>query len=156
MIAQRLDEKPTTRVFYPLREGVLVTDAWFCADRYRYAVEGLSQLRWGRTQMRSELRSALRIIAAETVFVIAVMVGVATLAGPSIGLFALGALHLAVSGVLVGASAHRWPRKCQLWADYQGGPRLLYASADVTEFHKICRAAQRAIDYHYRRAAEQS
>lgn len=77
MIAQRLDEKPTTRVFYPLREGVLVTDAWFCADRYRYAVEGLSQLRWGRAQMRTELRAALRIIVAETLFVIVVMAGVA-------------------------------------------------------------------------------
>ena len=144
MIAQRLDEQPTTRVFYPLREGVLVTDAWFCADRFRYAVGGLSQLRWGRAEMRSELRSALRIIAAEALFVIVVMVGVATVAGASVGLFALGALHLVVSGVLVAVSAHRWPRKCQLWADYQGGPRLLYASADETEFHKICRATQRA------------
>jgi hypothetical protein len=88
----------------------------------------------------------MRGILVETGFVLAVMVMVAVQAGPSWPLFALGALHLLVSGALLAGSARRWPRPLNLVADYRGAPRLLHTSSDLTEFRKICRATQRAID----------
>lgn len=147
MVEQGLDDRTGTRVFYPLRAGVLVTETWFYANHFRYAVAELDGLRSGRGGSPGRRRSAMRGIGVETGFVLTVMVMVAVEAGPSWPLFALGALHLVVSGVLLAYSARRWPRPLNLVADYRGAPRLLHASSDPTEFRKICRATQRAIDH---------
>src|SRR5689334_16119332 len=70
-------ESPAIRVFYPLHEGVLITDTWFCAGGVRFAIADMDSL-WERTgHLQLARRAALEVIVAEALLVLAV-VGIMT------------------------------------------------------------------------------
>ena len=140
--------RPEIRVFYPLREGVLITDSWLCADRFRYAIAEIEGLWERQGSMQRARRAALEVIAAETVLVLAVVGVITLIGGPSPLLFGLAALDVVVAAALAGLSAWRWPRPHELWAVYRGRDTRIYSSPDLLEFHKVCRSAQRAVAFH--------
>jgi Family of unknown function (DUF6232) len=141
--------RPEIRVLYPLYEGVLITDSWFCAGGVRFAVADLDDL-WERSgHIQKARRAALEVIVAEALLVLAV-VGVMTLVrGPSAFLYGLAGLDLGLAFALAGASAFRWPRPLELWASYRGLRVVIYSGTDPVEFGKVARAAKRAVN-HYR------
>jgi hypothetical protein len=147
MSVESVPLKPETFVFYPLRKGVLVTDSWFCADRHRFAVSGLDEI-WERDGgIQPCRRAALEVIWAEAVLALVVVAVFTVTVGPSRLLYGLAGLDLGFALALAALSSYRWPRSHELWGNYQGRPTLLFASPEKVEFHKVCRAARRAIDH---------
>ena len=143
--------RPEIRVFYPLYEGVLVTDTWFCAGGVRFAIADLDDL-WERSgHIQQARRAALEVIAAEALLVMAVVGVITVVRGSSTVLYGLASLDLGLAFALVGASAFRWPRPQELWASYRGQRVVIYSGTDPVEFGKVARAAKRAVN-HYRDA----
>jgi hypothetical protein len=134
-------------VFYPLHQGVLVTDTWFCAGNVRFAIADVDDL-WERDgHLQPGRRAALEVIAAETFLVLAVVGVMTLLRGPSTFLYGLAGLDLGLAFALVFASALRWPRPQELCASYRGQRVVIYAGTDPVEFGKITRAATRAVNH---------
>ena len=141
--------RPEIRVFYPLYEGVVITDTWFCVGGVRFAIADLDNL-WERDgHLQPARRAALEVIAAEALLVLAVVVVMTLVHGPSTFLYGLAGLDLGLVFALAGASAFRWPRPVELWARYRGQDVRIYTGTDPVEFGKVARAAKRAVD-HYR------
>jgi Family of unknown function (DUF6232) len=136
-------------VFYPLRRGVLVTDGWFCAERHRLALAEIADVGWRQSGGHVTRRVARAIMLTE-ITLVAVVAAVATeIGGLSIIAFGLAAVHLAVAALVTWLNAYRYPGPLQLWAKRIGGPQLLlFSSSDQTEFHKVRRALERAVEYH--------
>jgi len=128
-------------VFYPSRGGVIVTDSWFMAHGRRYAISDLASASWRTGSMQASRVVALKVIGVEVALVAGVLAAVRT---PWAGV--VGAADLLLVATAAWASAHRWPNPIQLWALHRGVPTMLYTSTDSTEFHKVCRALQRAIE----------
>jgi hypothetical protein len=137
-------------VFYPLRRGVLVTDGWFCAERHRLALAQIGEIGWRQSGGHVTRRVARAIVATETMLVVTVAVVGTAIGGLSMLAFGLAAAHLAIAALVTWLSAYRYPGPLQLWARRTGGQQvLLFASADQTEFHKVRRALERAVEYHH-------
>jgi hypothetical protein len=136
-------------VFYPLRRGILVTDGWFCSQRFRLAVGDIGDIGWRQSGHRVTRHTAGAVIVTETVLLFAIaFIGTAA-GGPSIAAFVLASLYLPVALMLIWLSAYRYPGPLQLWAQHLGGQQvLLFSSSDQTEFHKVRRALERAVEYH--------
>ena len=142
------------RVFYPLRRGVLVTDGWFCDRTQRLAVREIGAIGWCQSPDRHAARSARLVVGTEVALVIGVGVIATEVAGPSYLAFGLATLHLAFVTLVAWFTAYRYPGPLQLWAQYRSGAQiLLFSSTDQTEFHKVRRAMQRAIEYNRELAA---
>lgn len=136
-------------VFYPLRRGVLVTNEWFCAQRRRLAVGEIGDIGWRQTAGHLTRRAARTIVLTETGLVLLVGSIAAGFAGASIIAFGIAALYLAVVCLVTWLNAYRYPGPLQLWVKCHGGKRhLLFSSPDQTEFHKVRRALERAVEYH--------
>lgn len=149
MDSQDLVEVQSPRVFYPLRRGVLVTDGWFCAERHRLAVSEIGDVGWRQSTGHVTGRVARTIVFTETALVLVVAALATAIGGPSIIAFGLAAVHLAGAALLTWFSAYRYPGSLQLWAKRTGGQQvLLFSTADQTEFHKVRRALERAVEYH--------
>ena len=85
----------------------------------------------------------------ELVLVVAVAVVATAIGGLSILAFGLAAMHLAAAALVTWLSAYRYPGRLQLWVNRTGGRQvLLFSSSDQTEFHKVRRALERAVEYH--------
>jgi hypothetical protein len=154
MDSQELVDVQRPRVFYPLRSGVLVTDGWFCAQRHRLAVAEIGDIGWLQSAGHVTGRVARTIMVTETALVVVVAVVATAIGGPSIIAFGLAAVHLAVAALVTWLSAYRYPGRLQLWVKRGGGQQvLLFSSADQTEFHKVRRALERAVEYHRELAA---
>src|SRR5689334_7666078 len=103
-------ESSAIRVFYPLHEGVLITDKWFCAGGVRFAIADLDDL-WERNgHIQQARRAALEVIVAEALLVLAVVGIMTVVRGPSTFLYGLAGLDLGLAFALASASALRWPR----------------------------------------------
>jgi hypothetical protein len=145
--------RPEIRVFYPLYEGVLVTDTWFCAGGLRFPIADLDDL-WERSgRIQQARRAALEVIVAEALLVLAVVGVITMVRGPSTFLYGLAGLDLGLAVALAGASAFRWPRPLELWASYRGERIVIYRGTDPVEFGKVARAAKRAVN-HFRDVAD--
>jgi Family of unknown function (DUF6232) len=145
---ESVQRRPEISVFYPRREGVLITESWFCADRQRFAVSRLERM-WERGgSIQSGRRLTLQLIGVEVLLMIAVVAVLSGALGPSRLLFGLAGVNLGIALLVAGFTAFVWPRPHELWGIYQGRETRLYASPDAVEFHKVCRAARRAVDHH--------
>jgi hypothetical protein len=142
------------RVFYPLRRGVLVTDMWFCAQAHRLSVREIGTVGWCQSTGRLTRRVARLIIVVDFALVIIVAVFAMAVVGSSLLALTLAAAHLSVVVLGTWFAAYRHPGPLQLWAEYLGGGQmLLFSSTDHTEFHKVRRALERAIEYNRELAA---
>jgi hypothetical protein len=140
--------RPEIRVFYPLHEGVLITETWFCAGGVRFAIADLDNL-WERTgHIQKARRAALEVIVAEALLVLAVVAVMTLVHGPSTFLYGLAGLDFGLAFAFAGASAIRWPRPLELWAGYRGQRVCIYTGTDPVEFGKVVRAANRAVSHH--------
>ena len=94
------------------------------------------------------------LLAVVVLLVVVVTLVATAIGGPSIIGFGLAAVHLAVAALVTWLSAYRYPGRLQLWVKRGGGQQvLLFSSADQTEFHKVRRALERAVEYHRELAA---
>jgi hypothetical protein len=141
------DKPHGPRVFYPMRRGVLITEEWFCAQQRRVAVKDVGQVGWRQSSTLVTRRVALRIVAIEMALVVSVAFLAISLGGPSLLAYALAGAHLVGVILVTWYSAYRYPGPLQLWAEVRGQPRLLLSSTEQTEFHKIRRALDRAVEY---------
>ncbi len=145
---RRRDDPESTVVFYPLRGGVLVTEEWFFAERHRLAVGNIGDVGWRQSGGHVTRRVARYIMASEVVLVLVVAVLATASDGLSMVGYALAAAYLAGAGLVTWLSAYRYPGQLQLWASRRDGQQLLLlSSSDQTEFHKIRRALERAVEY---------
>ena len=137
------------RVFYPLHEGVLITDTWFCSGGVRFAIADLDDLWERHGHIQQARRAALEVIVAEALLVLAVVGVMTAVRGPSTFLYGLAGLDLGLAFALASATAFRWPRPLELWASYRGQRVRVYTTTDPVEFGKLVRAVKRAVDnYH--------
>lgn len=133
--------KPPTRVFYPLRHGVLVTDQRFQASGRSYPIGELTDATWCVGSMQAGRRLLLRMVAVEALIVVAIVVTVPTL-------IAVAAVigYLLCATALMWFGGWRWPTPLELWANHRGEPALLFLSTNHTEFNQVSRALLRAIE----------
>lgn len=97
---------------------------------------------------------AVRIVLTEVGLVSVIAIVATAVAGPSFLALGLASVHLALVTMVTWLSAYRYPGPLQLWTRHRGGAQiLLFSSADRTEFHKIRRALERAIEYNRELAA---
>jgi hypothetical protein len=151
---RRQDDQTPKVVFYPPRRGVLVTDEWFCAERHRLAVGDIGEVGWRQSGGHVTRRVARYIMASETILVVVVAIFATASDGLSMLGYALAAAYLAAAGLVTWLSAYRYPGVLQLWASRRGGQQLLlFSSSDQTEFHKVRRALERAVEYRQEQAA---
>jgi Family of unknown function (DUF6232) len=149
MDSQELVDVQNPRVFYPLRGGVLVTDGWFCAQRHRLAVAEIRDIGWRQSAGHLTGRVARIIVLTETALVVVVAVVATAIDGPSIIAFGLASVHLAAAALVTWLTAYRYPGQLQLWVTRADARQvLLFSSTDQTEFHKVRRALERAVEYH--------
>jgi hypothetical protein len=141
------DGMDSPRVFYPLRRGVLITEHWFYVQQRKMAVRDLGHVGYRQSSTLVTRKVVRRIIGVETALVVAIAIGAVGLGGSPLIAYLLGAAHLAAVALVTWFSAYRYPGPLQLWAQLRGDPRLLMSSADQTEFHKVRRALERAIEY---------
>ena len=135
-----------SRVYYPPRAGVLVTDRWFFTQGRRYYLDDLDELSTRRGSMPVGRRAALEIIAIEAILAIVIVGAVVLVAGPSQIALVVVLAQVMMAATLGGLACLRWRSPMQLWALHRGTPTMLFSTRDETEFGKLCRAAMRAID----------
>jgi hypothetical protein len=151
---RRSDQPTKYRVFYPNRRGVLVTDAWFYAPTHRFAVPEIENVGWCQSTTQLTGRVVRLVVGTEAILVIPVAIGASASSGGSFVAFGLAGLYLALVALMSWFTAHRYPGALQLWAQRRGGGQmLLFSMADHTEFHKVRRAMERAIEYNRELAA---
>jgi len=136
-----------SRVYYPPRAGVLVTDRWFFTQGRRYDLDDLDELHTRRGSMPVGRRAALEIIAIEAILAIVIVGAVVLVAGPSQIALVVVLAQVMMAATLGGLACLRWRSPMQLWALHRGTPTMLFSTRDETEFGKLCRAAKRAIDF---------
>jgi hypothetical protein len=139
-------------VFYPMRDGVLVTDRGLHTGPYTYRWHELSCLRVRPGAMHVARRAALEIIAIEVGLALFVVGLVVLVTGPNRLALVVAGVHLVTAAVLGMAACVRWRSALNLWADHRGIPTMLFRSHDRTEFWKVFRAIGRAAEY--RRSSE--
>jgi hypothetical protein len=132
---------PPTRVFYPLRHGVLVTDQRLQASGHSYPIRELTEVTRSIGSMQVGRRLLLRMVAVEAPIVVAIIVAVPTWVALAA---AIGYLLFAI--VLMWFGGWRWPTPLELWATYRGVPTLLFLSTNHTEFNQVSRALLRAME----------
>lgn len=149
MDSPELVDVQNPRVFYPPRSGVLVTEEWFCASGHRLAVAEIGDVGWRQSAGHVTGRAARTVVLTETALVVFVGVLAAAAGGLSVIAFGLATLHLAAMALVTWLGAYRYPGSLQLWVKRTGGQQvLLFSSADQTEFHKVRRALERAVEHH--------
>src|ERR1700716_889152 len=94
-------EGRVTRVFYPYKDGVLVTDRYLVVHGRHFALDDLADLGWRQGSIQAARKAAMEIVAVETGLVILVMaLGMATV-GPSAVLGVIAALYILIAGAVV-------------------------------------------------------
>jgi hypothetical protein len=136
-----------SRVFYPWKRGVRVTDTEFCADGRRFALRDLGNVGWRHGSMQASRRAAVDIIVVETVLVATVLAGATAMVRPSLVIGVVAAVYVIGAVLACWLGARRWPTPLLLCGDYRGAPTVLFASSDPVEFGKISRALMRAVEH---------
>jgi hypothetical protein len=74
--------------------------------------------------------------------------------GLSWGLAIAAGLYLAGTSTVYWIGVRRWPTPLLLVGDHRGVPTVLYSSTDAGEFHRVCRAVLRAVEFNEELAAD--
>jgi hypothetical protein len=135
-----------SRVFYPWKRGVRVTDAEFCADGRRFALHDLANVGWRHGSMQSARKAAVEIIVVETVLVATVLAGAMAVVQPSLVIGVVAVVYVIGAVAACWLGARRWPTPLLLCGDYRGSPTVLFATSDPVEFGKVSRALMRAVE----------
>jgi hypothetical protein len=114
-----------SRVFYPWKQGVEVTDTEFRVDGRRFALRDLKNVGRQHGSMHAARQAAVEIIVVESALVAIVLAVATAMLSPLLVVGAVAALYL-ISGV----------------------PTVLFSSSDPVEFGKVSRALMRAVEQH--------
>lgn len=135
--------RPSGRLYH--RADVLVSYDTFEVSGQRYRVVGLRNLRTARGEAPGSGWMVVLSGAVLAAFGVAASFGRHP-SGPGTSTYAV--LALAISGpTVVGLyGRHRARRSHQLWGEYFGETRLLYADTDEREFGRVTRALLRACE----------
>jgi hypothetical protein len=147
-------ERRGGRVFYPYNRGVLVNDKIFVAGGRHYPLTDLSNLGWRPGSAQGARKTARDVMLIEGALVAVVMAVGMVLFGLSWGLAIAAGLYLAGTSTVYWIGVRRWPTPLLLVGDYRGVPTVLYSSTDADEFHKVCRAVLRAVEFNEELAAD--
>ena len=147
-------ERRAGRVFYPYSRGVLVNDKVFVAGGRHYALSELTNLGWRHGTAQGARKTARDVMLVEGALV-AVMLAVGmVMFGLSWPLGFAAVLYLVGTSAVYWIGLRRWPTPLLLLGDHRGVPTVLYSSTDASEFHKVCRAVLRAVEFNEKLAAD--